>query len=87
MTVAAGRAWVVDYSPGEPGTLLGIRLEDGTVASRTPLLGRGQRHTLPLVRGDLVYLVSTALDGSGGWLEAYRMASPPPKPVVLGKTP
>lgn len=87
VTVAAGRAWVVDYSPGEPGTLLGIRLEDGTVASRTPLLGQGQRHTLPLVRGDLVYLASTALDGSGGWLEAYRIAPQPPKPFVLGKAP
>jgi hypothetical protein len=83
VTLAAGQAWVVDYSPGQPGTLLGIRLQDGSVSSRTPLLGQGQRHTQPLVRGELLYLASTAVEGSGAWLEAYRIAPTPKRAAAL----
>jgi hypothetical protein len=68
-------AWVVDFHPGEPGTLLGIRVRDGRIVSRTPLLGQGQRNTLPLVHQGIIYIPSKAVEGEGGWLEAYRLPS------------
>jgi hypothetical protein len=84
VAVAEGQAWLVDYHPGEYGTLLGVRLADGEVTAEMPLLGQGQRHALPLVRGDMLYLPSTAADGGGAWLEAYRVRPAPEVAMMPG---
>jgi hypothetical protein len=86
VAIGKDQAWLIDYRPGEHGTLVGVRLSDGIVTAEMPLLGQGARHTLPLVNGDLIYLASTAIDGSGAWLEAYRISSAHEKAAVLGST-
>jgi hypothetical protein len=45
------------------------------MVARTRLLGQGQRYVLPLVHGDVIYVPSTALEGGGAWLEAYRITT------------
>jgi hypothetical protein len=64
---------VVDVRPGERGTLLGVRVRDGAIATRIPLLGQGRPYVLPLVHDGVIYVSSAALQDKGGWLEAYRI--------------
>jgi hypothetical protein len=66
-------AWVVDVIPGQAedahGRLFGVRVRDGAIVAETPMLGGGQRYTVPLVDGDRVIVVST--NGGRGIIEAY----------------
>jgi hypothetical protein len=64
-------AWVVDI--GNPGTLFGIRVKDGTVMFKQPLLGAGRQLSAPLIDGNTLYLASTLPSTGKAMIEAYRI--------------
>jgi hypothetical protein len=63
--------WAVDI--GNPGTLYGIRVKDGTVMFEQALLGTGRQLSAPLLDGDTIYLASTFANTGKAMVEAYRI--------------
>jgi hypothetical protein len=63
--------WVIDT--GNPGTLYGIRVKDGSLLVRQALLGTGRQLTAPVIHQDTLYLVSTMPNTGQSFIEAYRL--------------
>lgn len=72
--------WIVDVNSGGDGkgTLLGVRVSDGSIIARHEMAGRGQRFTRPLVHDNTLYVSSCQNDVGPSHLEAYalRQGSP-----------
>jgi hypothetical protein len=66
-------AWVVDVvpaqGPDDHGRLLGVRVRDGAIVANTPMLGAGQRYTVPL--GDNHRVVGVSTNAGRGIVEAF----------------
>lgn len=63
--------WVIDT--GNPGTLYGIRVKDGSLLVQQPLLGTGRQLSAPVIHQDTLYLASTMPDTGQSFIEAYRL--------------
>jgi hypothetical protein len=63
--------WLVDI--GTHGILYGIRAKDGVMVAKQVLQGTGRQLTMPLLLGDIMYLVSKDLDSGQAMIEGYRI--------------
>lgn len=62
--------WSVNI--GDPGTLYGIRVNDGKVLVKQPLLGTGRQNSIPVIYQDKIYLASSHAGTGKSFIEAYR---------------
>jgi PQQ-like domain len=67
----ASIVWVVDI--GNPGTLYGIRVNDGKVLIEQALLGAGRQLSAPIVYNNTIYLVSMMPSTGKSMIEAYHI--------------
>ncbi len=67
-------AAVVDPGPehGTDGLLYLVRVADGAIAERAELDGPGRKYTVPLVRGDTLFVSSCDAEDGASHLEAWR---------------
>ena len=71
-------AFVVDVAQGAIGHLIGVRAEDGALASHVALRGPGQRFVQPLAFENRIYVPSCTRDSGPSQIEAYEFSPPPP---------
>jgi hypothetical protein len=64
-------AWVVDI--GNPGTLYGLRVKDGSLVVKQSLLGVGRQLSAPIINGNTLYLASIMPGINKALIEAYRI--------------
>ena len=69
-------AFVVDVAQGAIGRLIGVRTEDGALATNTQLRGPGQRFVQPLTLDNRIYVPSCSRDSGPSQLEAYELFAP-----------
>lgn len=72
----AGTEYAALVDPGPENTTDGIlylvRVADGAIAERAELDGPGRKYTLPLARGDTLYVASCDAENGASHLEAWR---------------
>jgi hypothetical protein len=76
LITVAGAEYAALVDPGPEHTTDGIlylvRVADGAIAERAALDGPGRKYTLPVVRGDTLYVASCDAEDDAGHLEAWR---------------
>jgi len=68
---AGEHAFVVEVAPGAQGSLLALRVSDGSLSAEAALAGPGYRFIEPLVVGSTVFVTSCDSDAGQGQVEAY----------------
>ena len=63
--------WVVET--GNPGTLYGVRVKDGSLAAKISLVGTGYPLSTPIIYNNTIYVTSNAPGIKKSWLEGYRI--------------
>lgn len=76
LVTVAGTEYAALVDPGPEHTTDGIlylvRVADGAIAERAALDGPGRKYTLPVVRGDTLFVASCDAEDGAGHLEAWR---------------
>lgn len=63
--------WIVNI--GNPGTLYGVRIKDGTLVAKQTLQGSGRQDAAPLINGNNLYVPSTMGGTNKSMIEAYHI--------------